>query len=71
MKLAATFDKCKITDREAVHLLISTVEALKLDVNNVLINRSSIHHYREYFRGEFNENLRRHFVQSLTAAVVH
>ncbi|KAL4135150.1 hypothetical protein QTP88_006793 [Uroleucon formosanum] len=70
-KLAAALDKCKITDREAVHLLISTVEALGLDVNDFIINRSSIHRYRERFRSEFNKELRKSFSQPLTAAVVH
>lgn len=71
MKLAMAFDKYKIIDRETVHLLITNVEVLELDLNNFVINRSSIRCNRKHFQGELNENVRRSFVQPLTAVVVH
>ncbi|XP_050538877.1 uncharacterized protein LOC126904162 [Daktulosphaira vitifoliae] len=37
-KLAAALDKCKISDRDAVHILISTEEALGGDVEKLIIN---------------------------------
>lgn len=40
-------------------------------MNDFIINRSSIHRYRERFRSEFNKELRKSFSQPLTAAVVH
>lgn len=40
-------------------------------MNDFIINRSSIHRYRERFRSEFNKELRKRFSQPLTAAVVH
>lgn len=39
-KLASALDKCKLSDRDAVHILISTAEALGEDVNKLIINRT-------------------------------
>lgn len=43
IKLAAVSDKCKISDRDAVHILMATTEALGHDIQYFVINRSSIH----------------------------
>lgn len=45
-KLTAAFDRCKISDRDAVHILIATAEALGKDVNELVINRTSIRRSR-------------------------
>ncbi|XP_050548007.1 uncharacterized protein LOC126909614 [Daktulosphaira vitifoliae] len=45
----AAFDKCKVSDRNAVHLLIATVEALNLEL---VINRASINRCHELLRNE-------------------
>lgn len=42
-------------NREAVHLLISTVRTLELDVNDFVVNRSPINHRKERFRSKYNE----------------
>ena len=42
-KLAAALDKCKIRDRDAVHILIATTEALGHEFQDFVINKSSIH----------------------------
>ena len=55
-KLAAALDKCKISDRDAVHILIATTEALGHDVHDFVINRSSIHIAREKIRAERARN---------------
>lgn len=39
-KLVAVFDTCKVSDRNAVRLLIATCQALQLDVSELVINRS-------------------------------
>lgn len=46
-KLVSILNKCKVNDRNAVHILIATVEAFELDLNDLIINRLSIHRTRE------------------------
>ncbi|CAH0546982.1 unnamed protein product [Brassicogethes aeneus] len=40
-RIVSPLDRCKISDRNAVHLLIAVAEALGHDVSNLIINRSS------------------------------
>ena len=49
-KLSTALDKCKISDSDAIHILIATTEALGHDFQNFVINRSSIHISREKIR---------------------
>ncbi|CAH1107405.1 unnamed protein product [Psylliodes chrysocephalus] len=71
-KLCAALDKRKISDRDAVHILIATIEALDLDVQEFIINRSSIHFYREKIRKEKASKIKKYFKDTkLQAAVVH
>lgn len=37
-RLSACLDKCKISDRDAVHLLTACIEAVALDTNDFAIN---------------------------------
>ena len=60
-KLAIVLDKCKISDRNAVHLLIATAEALGNNVNKLIINRSSIRSARIEFRKERAKNIRQDY----------
>lgn len=48
-KLLAALDKCKLSDRDAVHIIISTAEALGNDVSKLIINRSTIQRDRIRF----------------------
>ncbi|XP_025405317.1 uncharacterized protein LOC112679643 [Sipha flava] len=49
-RLSAVLDKCKISDRDAVHLLTACVEASSLNPLNYVINRTSIRLSRQRFR---------------------
>lgn len=49
-RLSAVLDKCKISDRDAVHLLISCIEATSLNPLDFVINRTSIRLSRQRFR---------------------
>lgn len=69
-KLAAALDKCKISDRDAVHILISTAEALVEVVNKLIINRTSIRNARLRFRKERAENIRKEYKLSIDDAVI-
>ncbi|XP_050531470.1 uncharacterized protein LOC126900072 [Daktulosphaira vitifoliae] len=48
-KLLSALDQCKISDRDAVHLIISTAEALGNNVSKLIINRSTIRRGRLFF----------------------
>lgn len=49
-RVAAALDKCKISDRDAIHVIIAVVEALGLDTNELIINRSSLRRMRQKYR---------------------
>ncbi|KAL4144007.1 hypothetical protein QTP88_006252 [Uroleucon formosanum] len=68
-KLAAAFDRCKISDRDAVHILIATAEALNKDVNELVINRTSIRRSCLCFRKERAENIRNKYKLSIDDSV--
>lgn len=54
-------DKCKISDRDAVHLLFATAESLGNDTNKLIINRSSIRRSRLRLRKQRAEKIRRDY----------
>lgn len=71
-KLASALDRCKVSDRDAVHILISVAESLGNDVRDLVINRSSIKRYREQARLSLNNDIRKAFlVSDLNAVVLH
>jgi len=71
-KLVAALDKCKVSDRDATHLLFATAEALGHKIDNLVINRSSIHREREKLRKERAIDLRNEFqVNLFKNAVIH
>ncbi|KAL4090485.1 hypothetical protein QTP88_025312 [Uroleucon formosanum] len=71
-KLAVVLDKCKISDRNAVHLLIATAEALGNNVNKLIINRSSIRNARIEFRKERAKKIRQDYnLANEETVVVH
>jgi hypothetical protein len=46
-RLSAALDKCKVSDRDAVHLLTACVESFFLNPAKYIINRTSIRNSRE------------------------
>lgn len=65
-------DKCKVSDRNAVHILIATAEEFELDLNDLIISRSSIHRIREQLRSEHTKNLREIFLENnVNSTVFH
>ena len=70
--LSAALYKCKISERDAVHILIANIQVLGLDVQEFIIKRSSIHFHREKIREEKATEIKKHFKNTnLEAAVVH
>lgn len=54
-KLVSVLDKCKISDRDAVRVLIATAQALKHDVSDLVINTTSIRRCRKNIRYQTNQ----------------
>ncbi|KAL4090708.1 hypothetical protein QTP88_025495 [Uroleucon formosanum] len=71
-RLASALDKCKVSDRDAVHLLIACAEVFNVNVNDYAINRSSVKRSRESFRYQISSEIKTAFHQlNLNFAVVH
>lgn len=45
-------DRCKISNRNSIYVIHAIVEALGYDVNDITINKSSMHRYRRVHRQE-------------------
>lgn len=63
-------DKCKISDRNAVHLFIAIAEALGNNVNEFIVNRSSIRRSRIKYRKERAEKICRDYNLTKDDAVI-
>jgi len=71
-KLVTVLDRCKVSDRDATHILMATAQALGHNVDDLVINRSSIHRVREKVRKLRAEQLRSSFNNDLfKESVVH
>ncbi|GBM72734.1 hypothetical protein AVEN_67701-1 [Araneus ventricosus] len=51
-KLVTALDKCKLSDRCSVHILMDTAEALGPNSEDLIINRISIQRCRQKLRAE-------------------
>lgn len=65
MKLVASLDICKVSDRNAVRIIIATAESLGHKLNDLIINRSSIRRMRHCLRAERTTKLREVFQKDL------
>ncbi|CAH0550908.1 unnamed protein product [Brassicogethes aeneus] len=65
-RLCAALDKAKVSDRQAMHILMATVEALEIPADNKVLNRTSLQQLRQNNRhyqfgeakSEFLDNVR-------------
>jgi adenylate/nucleoside-diphosphate kinase len=60
-KLLAALDKCKLSDRDAVHIIILIADALSNDVSKLIINLSTIQRDRIRFRENKTIELQKKF----------
>lgn len=58
-KLAAALDACKISDRYAVHIISAVAESLGHNIEEYVLNRTSLHQAREQIREERVSTLRK------------
>jgi len=63
-------DKCKVSDRNAVHLLIANAEALDNNINKLIVNRSSIRCACIEYRMNRAEKIRRDYNLAKEEAVI-
>lgn len=71
-KLVATLDKCQISDRNAVRIITAVVESCGCNPSTLIINRVSIHNYREQMRKKLSERIKNLFPSfQLCATVLH
>ncbi|XP_050526288.1 uncharacterized protein LOC126897009 [Daktulosphaira vitifoliae] len=72
VKLSSALYRCKISDRDAVHIIIAVAESLGHDVNDIIVNRSSIKRHREKICWNLATEIRDKFsVTNLNALVLH
>jgi hypothetical protein len=65
-------DRCKISDRDAVHILTTIVEALGIRVCDLILNRTSINQIRQRLRKDRADQLRNKFnISEVDPVVVH
>lgn len=66
-RVVATFDQCKVSDRDAVFIVTvicqSLIDINLLDVNidSIIINRSSIRRYRQALRESKSNEIKKYF----------
>ncbi|XP_048504680.1 uncharacterized protein LOC125499694 [Athalia rosae] len=71
-KVVAVFDHCKISDRNAVRLIVALCSSLQIDVNPLIVNRSSIRRSRVKIREEKVQQIKKLFkTEDLNASVLH
>ena len=71
-KLLSALDKCKVSDRDAMHLIVATAEALNCDIKHFVLNRTSLQHSRKEFRQEKAKELQDNFLlKQMEFLVVH
>lgn len=71
-KLLSALDKCKISDRDTIYIIISTAEALGQDISKLKINRSILQRKRAMFRKTRAKELKINFnVLTLDYVVLH
>lgn len=71
-RLSAVLDKCKISDRDSVHLLTACIEAISLNPLDFVINRTSIRRSRQQFRESIASNIKLKFFDlNLNFTIIH
>ncbi|XP_039315242.1 uncharacterized protein LOC120359881 isoform X1 [Solenopsis invicta] len=71
-RLSAALDRCKISDRDAVHILTACVDAINLNPQEFVINRTSIKTAREYYRKKISLDVKSKFYNlNLNFVVIH
>lgn len=77
-RVVATFDRCKVSDRDAVFIITAICQSLidinllDVEINSLIINRSSIRRQRQTLRESKSIEIKKHFQDlNLSSIVVH
>lgn len=71
-KLVAVLDRCQLSERDVVFVIELVAEALGYNINDFVINWSSIHKWRKILRINISERAKTKFCGNLpNFAVVH
>lgn len=77
-RVVATLDRCKVSDRDAVFIITAICQSLidinllDVDINSLIINRSSIRRHRQTLRESKSIKIKKHFQDlKLSSIVVH
>jgi len=71
-RVTAALDKCKASDRDAIHIITALLEALSLDINDYIFSRSSVKRTREMLRKESPKSIKSKFSDiNLDFVVIH
>lgn len=60
-RLVSALDRCKVSDRSAVHIITAVAEALGYCVDELVINRSTIQRLREANRVTITKEIKENF----------
>ena len=60
-RLAEVFDRCKITDRNGVYILMAAADSFGCDTENLVINRTSFQRLRKKFREARHSEIQQNF----------
>lgn len=68
-KLVAALDRCKLSVRDSVYIIQATAEALGINVDSLVINKSSIHRCRDALRVERSNKIKTNFQSSIPSYI--
>lgn len=60
-RILAALDKCKISDRTAIHLIFAVAEALGHSIDELILNRTTLRRIRQTNRVETAERVKNDF----------
>lgn len=71
-RVTAALDKCKVSDRDAIHIITALLEALSLNINGFVLSRPSVKRAREMLRKESATSIKSKFSDiNLDFVVIH
>lgn len=64
-RLCSVLDKTKVSNRDAVHIMMAMADALNVPVDNLVINHTSIYELRKEHREREAENAQTEFYENV------
>jgi len=57
-RVTSALDKCKVSDRDAIHIITALLEALSLNINDFILSRSTVKRARKMLRKESTTSIK-------------